>query len=458
MPPGGATKVAGYRIDRDGITIATTATPDYADDAVSGGKSYDYAIAAFDARGRTSPATSINVTTLAASPNGDAPYCPSDVVKSITWHWSDAVSEPNGSDLWPVTWGKDGNVYAFFGDGGGFGGSNSRGRTSFGIAMITGSPPPTAAQEFNIYGGYRTAHPATLAGKAGSIIAVGANFYAIAEIYRPADSQQDYPSKPSGSPNHIELAYSLHDAFSWRDVAWSFCSADASGKRDLTGPFCPVSFVNFGKGNAGAPDGFVYLLGVAHTATQWTGGVAALPTDTFLVRVSKRKMLVPSAYWYFAGLNRQAKPIWTADPNRMAPIFRDRNAPRAGCSGTCNMTSTLEEVSYDAALHRYIGIGQGDYLSQSSFYDAPNLWGPWTSIAYNNIDAATGIGGWANLGTAAGDSMGLHPVNAWTSGDGKTVWFLFSSNGKSPEGAAFPPPGTSMDSFNLVRASLDTTD
>jgi hypothetical protein len=54
--------------------------------------------------------------------------------------------------------------------------------------------------------------------------------------------------------------------------------------------------------------------------------------------------------------------------------------------------------------------------------------------------------------------MGLHPVNAWTSGDGKNVWFLFSSNGKSPQGAAFPPPGTSMDSFNLVRASLNTTD
>jgi len=36
----------------------------------------------------------------------------------------------NGSDLWPVTWGKDGNVYTFFGDGGGFGGDNQRGRVS----------------------------------------------------------------------------------------------------------------------------------------------------------------------------------------------------------------------------------------------------------------------------------------------------------------------------------------
>ena len=64
-------------------------------------------------------------------------------IESITFDWAGAYTEPNGSDLWPVTWGKDGNVYTFFGDGGGFGGDNHRGRVSFGVAKMTAPPPLT---------------------------------------------------------------------------------------------------------------------------------------------------------------------------------------------------------------------------------------------------------------------------------------------------------------------------
>ena len=121
------------------------------------------------------------------------------------------------------------------------------------------------------------------------------------------------------------------------------------------------------------------------------------------------------------------------------------------------MTSGLGEAVYVRALKRYIATAQGPYVGQTSFYDAPHPWGPWTTVSYNNIDAASGTGGWANLGTAGGESLGVHLVLAWASDDGATLWATYSSDGKAPEGALFPPAGTLMDSFNLVRVHLNIT-
>src|SRR5208282_779598 len=62
-------------------------------------------------------------------------------------------------DLWPVTWGPDGNLYVAWGDGGGFGGSDSDGRVSMGFARIEGGPEHFRA--FNINGGKNPEHPAS---------------------------------------------------------------------------------------------------------------------------------------------------------------------------------------------------------------------------------------------------------------------------------------------------------
>jgi hypothetical protein len=318
--------------------------------------------------------------------------------------------------------------------------------------MITGSPPPSAERQFNIYGGFNARFPSTLSGKARSIIAVGADFYAIAGIYRSSDEKSDRRGPISGTPPHLEIAYSKHNAHSWRDGSWTFCGA-AAPKADPTGPFCPAGFVNFGRANAGARDGYVYLFGDSSTAAP-LGQTSNSAANTFLARVRPKRMLVQSAYEYFAGLDSHARPTWTREPTRMQPIFTDRSAPQPGCGGTCGMGASLEEAVYDAGLKRYIGVAQGNFLAQTSFYEAPEPWGPWTTISYNNIDAATGSGGWGNLGAGAGGSLGVHAINAWTSDDGRTMWMAYSSDGTAPPGALFPPAGTALDSFNLLRVEL----
>jgi hypothetical protein len=433
-----------YEITRDGQLIGTVAADRFADTSVEAATTYRYVVGALDGSGHRAVAGPVIVTTAAPARHGDAPYGPSTLIRAMDWDFSAAYRSAEGSDLWPVTWGKDGSVYAFFGDGGGFGGDDYRGRTSFGIATLDGPPPPTAATEHNLYGGYRGRYPSLLSGKVRSIMAVGSDFYAIAGIYRDGDAKVRDPQPIAGSPDHLEMIYSRHDAHSWQASGWTFCRGDS-------GAFCPSGFVNFGRGGAGAPDAYVYLYGMSSVADGIARGTGA---RTYLARVHKRRILNPAAYEYFAGLDAKSKPIWSSDAARLAAVFTDRNVSRPGCGGHCAMAMSLEEAVYNFGLRRYIGMAQGDYLGQTAFYEAPAPWGPWSTLAYDNIDS-DGSGGWGNLGMAAGSSLGVHAINAWTSPDGETMWMAYSSDGVAPPEAAFPAPGIKLDAFQLVRVRLE---
>jgi len=88
--------------------------------------------------------------TVNASTNS-APYPPSKLFTSIEWHWDTLKTAAPGSDLWPITWGADGNLYSAWGDGGGFGGTDKQGRVSAGFARIEAGPEDFRG--FNINGG-----------------------------------------------------------------------------------------------------------------------------------------------------------------------------------------------------------------------------------------------------------------------------------------------------------------
>jgi hypothetical protein len=442
--PAHSARAAGYRVQRDGRFIATISEANFVDSSVSASSTYTYVVSAFDALGREFASAPLPVSTPAASPRGDAPYCPSTLIRTTAWDWSHAERTAEGSDLWPVTWGQDGKVYAFFGDGGGFGGDDFRGRTSFGIAMMNSPPPLSPDAGVNVYGGYQGLHASELSGKARALVAVGKDFYAIAGIYRQGDAKYSSPQPIAGAPEHIELVYSRGNAHGWRLAPWDFCA---------TGGFCPSGFVQFGPGNAGAPGHYVYLLG-SSAAADLRAAPDAPAAGTYLARIAKRNILSLAAYQYFGGLDSNSRPIWSSDAMRMQPIFVDHNDKQPGCGGQCIMSGALEEAVYDSGLKRYIGVAQGNYLAQTSFYESAHPWGPWATISYNNIDAASGLGGWGNLGIAAGESLGVHPVNAWSGVDGTSMWVTYSSDGVSPVGAAFPSAGAKLDALHLVRFDL----
>src|SRR5580658_5979125 len=96
--------------------------------------------------------------TSVAAKAAEPPYPPSRDITGITWHWDTYQTSAIGSDLWPVTWGPDDNLYVAWGDGGGFGGTDSDGRVSLGFARI--EVGPEHFQGSNVNGGKNPEQPA----------------------------------------------------------------------------------------------------------------------------------------------------------------------------------------------------------------------------------------------------------------------------------------------------------
>src|SRR2546429_251364 len=95
----------------------------------------------------------------AGEADNKAPYPPSPVIARIVWHWDTRRSAAPGSDLWPVTWAADGSLYAAFGDGGGFNGTDQDGRVACGFARLDGTPEHFSG--VNLNGGKDAKHPAS---------------------------------------------------------------------------------------------------------------------------------------------------------------------------------------------------------------------------------------------------------------------------------------------------------
>lgn len=393
--------VAGYKIFRGTTQLATTLDTNYSDDTAAASTTYSYTVEAYDAAGNVSKASNAaKVTTPASSGTGTAPYPPSSLIGSMTWDMTGRVQDPNGSDLWPITWGSDGNAYTGWGDGGGFRGSNSLGRVSLGFGSVSGNP--TGVTTKNIWGGYETENTPTFGGKVDTLISVGGVLYGIGAVF-PGTAGVSH----SGGADEQRLVYSTNLGKSWSFTSWAFCT-------ETSATVCPGGFINFGKDNAGARDGYVY----AYAGSGWWLTDADFNTS-YLMRVPNNEVLTQSAWQYFAGLDSSGNATWTSNAANRKPASHDPNGRPIG------------EAVYNAPLGRYIGVGQGATIGETAFYDAPEPWGPWTTLAYYSD--------WGSLGTA--ETLGVHFCNKWTSADGLTMWATFSSTG-------------SLDSFNLAKVTM----
>ena len=122
----------------------------------------------------------------------------------------------------------------------------------------------------------------------------------------------------------------------------------------------------------------------------------------------KGKIREPGAYEYFQKLDGRGRPVWTKDVSQRGQVFSN---PPAGVYRT--------QVSYNAGLKRYflchILNGSDNVRFQGGFgiYDAPEPWGPWTTVAYE-----------PTWDTGPGENMHFPPK--WVSRDGREMYLLFS--------------------------------
>jgi len=334
------------------------------------------------------------------------PYPPSRVFQAITWHWDTLTNAAPGSDLWPLTWGADDCLYSAWGDGGGFGGTDSDGRVAMGLARIEGGLDNWRG--FNVNGGRNPEHPASFAkkGKTAGIVSVDAVLYATVNL-----EDGKWPNV-----NHA-LAWSMDKGASWTKADWLF--------RRGAGNFQPAKFVQFGKDYTGLPGsltGYVYLCGPKQDSAPGSGN------RLYLARAPRNQLRDQAAYEFFKGLDASGRSEWTTNSASAKPVFTDPHGVTPGA------------VVYVPGIQRFLltsfHVGPG----QLGVFDAPALWGPWTTVAYYET--------WGQMGSA-GEGLSCEFPQKWMSADGMSVWAVFSVYGNGGKQGV-----KGHDRFNLVKATL----
>src|SRR5208283_4569485 len=130
----------------------------------------------------------------------------------------------------------------------------------------------------------------------------------------------------------------------------------------------------------------------------------------------------------FEKLNARGAPVWVAEIARAQPVFVDPSGVTPG------------SVVYDPGLKRFLltcfHVGPG----QLGVFDAPNPWGPWSTVAYYED--------WGEM-AAEGEGLTCGFPQKWMSADGLTLWSVFSVYGNGAKQGI-----DAHDRFNLIKVTL----
>jgi len=317
-------------------------------------------------------------TAWAAEP----PCPPSPMIERAEFSFDERIVLAPGSDNWPMTWAADGHQYTAWGDGGGFGGTNSDGRVSLGVARIEGDA--SDYRGINVWGGKDPEAPARFGGKSYGILALGDRLYM-------------WVSPGSGEENNEEarLAWSDDRGRTWTRADWAFTEADA---------IMVPAFCQFGQDYADARDDFVY---VYTTRLHDPAARMQRPGAVDLLRVPTDRLRERAAYEIFAGRDDAGSPTWSHD-------FADRRAVLDDPSGLHRLS-----VNYNAGLERYLLCVEHSegYAGNLALFDAPQPWGPWTTALYTE--------NWGGFGATFYWCI----PNKWTSPDGLAFTIVFTGTG-----------------------------
>ena len=319
------------------------------------------------------------------------PYLHSAVLSGITFERATLQRHAEGSDIWASTWAGDGSVYAAWGDGGGLGGTDQKGRVSMGVARLIGIPPEFKG--INVWGGLgaESTQEAT-AGKATIVAANGA-------LYLFASEQDAW--------DQCRLWKSTDYGRTWADCGWLFPKSHKV--------FAFPGLIQFGKDNQLSPDGYVY--GLSDNDPQ-----RVHDKHLYLFRVKTNRIEELAAYEYFSGSDEA--PAWSRKIEDIAPVFF--NPTGIGWGTTC---------VYHPATGRYLlAVSTHEKQGDWGLYESPHPWGPWRTVAYGSDFPE-----WTYSPAEKQRPAYLHTFPAkWMSADGKTMWCIFDRG----------------DHFNLARCVL----
>ncbi|HWB99497.1 MAG TPA: DUF4185 domain-containing protein, partial [Bryobacteraceae bacterium] len=294
------------------------------------------------------------------------------------------------------TWGDDDELYAAYSEGEGF--AAGRRNLSLGFAKITGDPPRHHAEDIpsdaDTPAGEQQIRPT-------GMLMTGSTLYLFVRNYAAG-----------GDRRHVRLGWSHDHARHWTWADWHFSRTFG----------CP-EFVQYGRNNAGARDRYVYII------SQDNDDARDYDTHAVLARVPRERLSDRGAYEFFRGLDPNGDPLWSRDIEQRRPVFSDP-------LGVQHVA-----VSYNPRLRRYLLTskhrvsssegGSGSQNASLGVFDAPEPWGPWTTVYYDDH--------WFR------NHYTYHHTipTKWIDEDGKSMWMVFSG------------PGGGNNTFCLRRATLE---
>ena len=301
-------------------------------------------------------------------------YPPSPVIKALTID-ADRISTGDG-DNWPITWADDDELYTVYCDGQGW----SDLRFSMGMAKVSGEPSNVSAVNIPSPTGERGPDDTGYdihGRKACGLLMADDVLYMWVRNLNPADG--------TGS----SLAWSPDHAKTWTWESWSLGECGY-----------PV-WLNAGRNYADGPDDYLYFYFPESPN-------AYAVTDTIgLGRVHRTKVTHRDAYEFFAGLDSADKPVWSEQFGDGRSVFEHSGA----CFRPC--------VTYVPGLKRYL-LCTMTVSHQFGLFDAPQPWGPWTTIHMTDEFCLTE------------SPFAPQIPSKWISPDGTTFYLVYSCHPHGP--------------------------
>jgi CubicO group peptidase (beta-lactamase class C family) len=319
-----------------------------------------------DALGDTKPGFWGPVYDLAIQPLMEAiavqaPYPPSPVIRGATFD-PEIRRSALDSDNWPLTWADDDTLYTSYGDGYGFDPRVEK-KLGMGFARLSGGPDDFTAE--NLRSGDERVGDGARSPKASGILMVDGVLYLWVR-----------------NVSNAQLLWSSDHGKTWQ---WGF---------KLENGFGSPAFLNFGRNYAGARDAYVYAYSQE--------GPSAYESDNalLLARAPKDRLRDRTAWQFFERLDPTGRPAWTGDITHAGPVF---------CyPSNCQRVDAV----FNPGLGRYLLALGYDHSGAWGLFDAPEPWGPWTTILHRQ---------WDQPGT-----HGYRLPAKWISPDGLTLSLVFS--------------------------------
>jgi hypothetical protein len=200
---------------------------------------------------------------------------------------------------------------------------------------------------------------------------------------------------------HSRLARSVDRGRTWTWADWHF-----------SGTFGCPEFVQYGPNYQGARDAYAYVV------SQSGNSAYEFDPDVVMARVPVDRVMQRDQYEFFTGLGPGGEPTWSPDIERRQPILTDpQGVQRIGLTYNVNLR-------YSAGWGRYLLVTAHDdgtgatHTPALGVFDAPEPWGPWTTVYYEDL--------WSSEGWMIHHKF----PTAWMSADGCTMWLAFSGKYK----------------------------